>query len=83
MNTYGENGHERKAVVQQVTSTYRWQKLGDGKQEPDDTLTNGNTLVNREHGLERSATTLPGSTRGVPIPSYKQHDGAGGTDQRA
>lgn len=81
MNTYGGNGYERKA--QQVTSTYRWQNLGERKQEPDDTLTDGNTSVNREHGLARSATNLPGSTRGVPIPSYKQHDGAGGTGQRA
>jgi hypothetical protein len=37
--------------MQGVTSTYRWRKLsGDGKQEPGDTLTNGNTSVNLEHG---------------------------------
>jgi hypothetical protein len=40
MNTYMRNGDEQKGEVQRDTSTDRWQELGgDGKQEPNNTLT--------------------------------------------
>ncbi len=72
-----------KRERQRDTSTNRWRERGgDGKQEPNKQHPyKGNTLVNREYN--RSATSLPDSTRGaLNLPDH-HHDGAGGTDQRA